>query len=354
MAEYTLQSIMADTTDAIDVVEYTAESIIREYTVLELFGYMPDLGAAYATALAFVFLGITLMFINRRFAPCNFMVVLVLAAGFEALGYALRIVSAHFPSLVSFIVPSLFILLTPNAIAFINYMVLGRALAFRGLNVSSHRIVSSFMTSGIVSFALQGLGGCLVTSSTEAVHTGQRIVLAGLAIQVLTLSLFIFTLVRIQQTPQHGLSGTRDGRMLFISLYATTVLLLVRSIFRITEYAAGKTSYVTMHEWVFYVLEAMPILGTLLLHIVEDLHYGRVMNKLASQVGFDAWQVMDSKAAGCLGGSQHDTQVKIIIAYPDEALCDVHGVMHAKVAGQVEDDLSAAKMSAQMPKVWAL
>ena len=49
---------------------------------------------------------------------------LVFCAWFEALGYGLRVYAARDPSIQSFIFPTLFILLVPNALAFVNYQVL--------------------------------------------------------------------------------------------------------------------------------------------------------------------------------------------------------------------------------------
>jgi hypothetical protein len=89
-------------------------------TTVKYFGYVPEDGAAWAAMSMYIVLGLLLCWTNFKNPPCKFMIVLVLCAWFEAAGYGLRVLAAHSPSLITFIWPTLFILLVPNAIALVS------------------------------------------------------------------------------------------------------------------------------------------------------------------------------------------------------------------------------------------
>ena len=128
------------------------------YTTKQMFGYIPNDNIAWAAMSIFIVLGFILLFVNRKFRPCLFMLTLVFCAWFEALGYALRVNAANHPSISTYIFPTLFILLVPNAMALIGYIVVGKALNLSGLNVaclSPKWIAWTFLLSDIFSFGLQ-------------------------------------------------------------------------------------------------------------------------------------------------------------------------------------------------------
>ena len=79
--------------------------------------------------------------------------------------------------------------------------------------------------------------------------TGKKIILIGLAIQCITLFLFLFVTINVHRKPKYLLQGKPDGTKLAWALYATTTLLFIRSIYRAVEYGSGKGSYSFTHEW---------------------------------------------------------------------------------------------------------
>ena len=44
------------------------------------------------------------------------------------------------------------------------------------------------------------------------------------------------------------------------TLYAISALILIRSIFRVVEYAAGNEGYPLTHEWMLYVFDSVPMI----------------------------------------------------------------------------------------------
>ena len=89
----------------------------------------------------------------------------------------------------------------------------------------------------------------LTNSNLDIVDRGKKIILISLAIQCLTLFLFLFVTWNVHRKPQYLLTDKEDGSKLMWGLYYTTMCLFVRSIFRAVEYASGRGSYLLTHEW---------------------------------------------------------------------------------------------------------
>lgn len=89
------------------------------YTTLLIFGYYPIDALAWMAMSVFIVFGAIQLWVNLKYRPCMFMMTLVVSAWFEAVGYGLRPNAAHNPGLITFIFPTLFILLVPNALALV-------------------------------------------------------------------------------------------------------------------------------------------------------------------------------------------------------------------------------------------
>jgi hypothetical protein len=140
---------------------------------------------------------------------------------------------------------------------------------------------------------------------------GEKIVIAGLALQVATFVVFLIASVDFQirmnrLSPQPALrttfSSTRSSsdadnwrKMLYI-LYSVSALILFRCTFRLIEYAMGNAAYLIAHEWTLYCLDAVPMFGVLVLllvlqpskYVTEELGKGQ-------EAGDEEAGVMESK-----------------------------------------------------------
>lgn len=97
-------------------------------------------------------------------------------------------------------------------------------------------------------------GGVLATAKTlEARDRGENLVLGGLAIQVVFFGFFIITTVlfdlRIRKQPTtRTFSTVVPWRQLIMVLYASSFLIMIRSVFRMIEYGMGNDSVLMRHE----------------------------------------------------------------------------------------------------------
>ena len=103
---------------------------------------------------------------------------------------------------------------------------------------------------------------------------GEKIVIAGLSLQVATFVVFLIASVDFQiRMDRKARSVTVETtsndwkRMLYI-LYAVSALVLFRCVFRLIEYSMGNAAYLMAHEWPLYCFDAVPMFLVLVLLLV--------------------------------------------------------------------------------------
>lgn len=111
------------------------------------------------------------------------------------------------------------------------------------------------------------------TRKLELAIAGEKIVIAGLALQVAAFVLFLVASIDFHVRMARKTSTTNMGnlgdwtRMLWI-LYSVSSLILARCIFRLVEYSMGNASYLIAHEWTLYVFDAVPMFMVLVLLLI--------------------------------------------------------------------------------------
>ncbi|THC90342.1 hypothetical protein EYZ11_010195 [Aspergillus tanneri] len=107
----------------------------------------------------------------------------------------------------------------------------------------------------------------MASGTISAMNTGENVTIGGLCIQLLFFGVFIIVSIifhrRIRKFPtQNSVMDTTSGRLwpnnnnnnntswefVMWGLYISSVLILVRSIFRLVEYAQGNDGYLISHE----------------------------------------------------------------------------------------------------------
>jgi hypothetical protein len=111
-----------------------------------------------------------------------------------------------------------------------------------------------------------GAAGLMVTG--KQAKLGEGIVIAGLLIQIIMFGLFMITALvfrrRINARPTIETVGSASGwesslRMLFL----VSILIMIRSIFRVVEYASGHDGYLLQNEWPMYVFDSILMVGVM-------------------------------------------------------------------------------------------
>jgi hypothetical protein len=202
----------------------------------------------------------------------------------EAVGYIGRAIAAtEAPdfTLIVYILQTLLILLGPALLAASIYMILARLI--RQLGAEEYALIRTkwmtkvFVTGDVISFFAQGGGKPTPTSflfsTTAGILTppipgggllakaktkddqklGESVILGGLAIQIVFFGFFIVTTVifhlRMNKNPTaRSYSVTGPWRQLVFALYISSVLVMVRSVFRMIEFGMGNDSVLMSHE----------------------------------------------------------------------------------------------------------
>lgn len=110
----------------------------------------------------------------------------------------------------------------------------------------------------------------MASGTISAMKTGEHITIGGLCVQLVFFTFFLITSVvfhlRIRSRPTQQTLKTRKDHVLRIThtwesvlwaLYIASILILVRSIFRLIEYAQGNDGYLISHEVFMYVFDAV-------------------------------------------------------------------------------------------------
>ncbi|KAJ6013616.1 RTA-like protein [Penicillium herquei] len=260
-----------------------------------LYQYTPSLVAAVLLAVLF---GLTTIFhlYQRIKTHAQYFNPFIVGGIFEIIGYGARAVS-HFSedSTIAYAMQSLFLLLAPILFAASIYRVLGRVITFlhgEHLSYVSVRWMTRIFVGGdILSFIIQAAGGGIMTggSSTD-VNIGSWIIVGGLCVQLVSFGAFLITSLifhwKITQNPTLESQQSkrswpaivpRDWRGLLFACYSVSILILVRSIYRVVEFVQGNDGYLISHEIFLYVFDAA--LMFVVMVVMNVLHPSVVLQK---------------------------------------------------------------------------
>ncbi|RDW84125.1 RTA1 domain-containing protein [Aspergillus mulundensis] len=247
-----------------------------------LYEYKPSLVAAAIFAALFL---ITTSFhlYQRVKSHAKFLNPFIAGGVFQVIGYCSR-GAAHFheTSTTIYALQTLLLLLAPTLYAASIYMILARIIiSVKAQHLSLIPVkwlTKIFVCGDILSFILQGAGGGIMTSgSSSSLKIGQWVIIVGLCVQLLFFGAFLIASIifhlRIHGAPtaesEKAMSRGRsclpyDWRGLLFACYFVSVLILIRSVYRVVEFAQGNSGYVISHEWFLYVLDALMMLLVML------------------------------------------------------------------------------------------
>ncbi|EIT76740.1 hypothetical protein AO1008_06794 [Aspergillus oryzae 100-8] len=204
-----------------------------------LWAYLPSVPAAVIFLL--LFLGATIYHFWKLWKMrVGFCLAFAIGGIFEVIGYGARAAAYNRTGeIMPYCIQNVFILLGPVLFAASVYMTLGRII--RSVRAEHHSLIrvgwltKVFVLGDVLSFVIQGSAAGLMATGSNA-KMGKNIVIVGLLVQVIMFGLFIVTSIVFQRL---------------------SVLIMVRSIFRVIEYAMGQDGYLLSHEWPMYVFDTL-------------------------------------------------------------------------------------------------
>jgi hypothetical protein len=184
----------------------------------------------------------------------------------EVIGFLGRIF-AHFSTgdLGAFIVQAVFLLLPPVLFAASLYMVYSRVVrAVRGERfsaISPRWTTRVFVFGDLMCLNIQSAGAGL-TPHAKIARIEDGIIVAGLGLQVLMFAVFVVYCLKfhrrfLMHVKETGVVVDAPWEQCLNMLYATSLLIQVRNVFRMVEYIMGSDGYLFSNEWPTYALDAV-------------------------------------------------------------------------------------------------
>ncbi|KAJ1726591.1 hypothetical protein LPJ61_005081 [Coemansia biformis] len=196
----------------------------------------------------------------------------------EALGYVFRTICVTNTTFTMYVLMTLFLLVPVNALALANYRAVGKVIRDSGAPSRKFWLRPAFVSwfyfsSDVFSIAMQGAGGGMMTSMKTR-DTGKYIVMVGLSVQLLFFACYLVTAIHIWRSPKYTVYVSASDRSVKVAkckvfgvLTATTILLYLRSIYRIVEFADGYGGKIYSSEWAFYAFDTIIIFLAFLVYI---------------------------------------------------------------------------------------
>lgn len=162
---------------------------------------------------------------------------------------------------------SILLLLGPALFAASIYMILGRLIVLLDAGhlslIRTKWLTKVFVLGDVLSFLAQSGGGGMLASakSKDKVEMGENMIVGGLFIQIVFFGFFMVVTVvfhmriRSRPTSRSLVLNTPWEKLIFI-LYASSLFILVRSIFRVAEYVLGKDGALQAEEYWLYIFDA--------------------------------------------------------------------------------------------------
>ncbi|KAF8147932.1 RTA1 like protein-domain-containing protein [Mycena galopus ATCC 62051] len=223
--------------------------------------------------------------------------IITLPLGMTAMtaGFILRVIYANPPfTLGKYIAMDMFILLSPCLFLATNYMLLSHLaqsfdeeVAERCLPIRRSRITKIFVWSDVTTFLVQSGGGGLTAmrNNISLAKLGTKVALVGLVLQALSFGLFTIVLIIFARRVSIHFPELKhpknarpfkvfsrqpidDWRIVVYIMCATCVGILIRSVFRIAEFAGGYSGVISTHEGYFYVFDSLPLWIAMTLYCV--------------------------------------------------------------------------------------
>ncbi|KAL7913766.1 RTA1 like domain-containing protein [Trichoderma velutinum] len=237
--------------------------------------YVPSVAAAAVFCL--LFLVVTGLHLFQMFKTKTwFLTALVFGCLFEFIGYAARAGSASQEPgcwrLMPYIIQNMYILLGPPLFAASIYMILGRIILLTDGEIHSiikqRWLTKTFVIGDLLCFLFQSGGGGLMAGSRDnqsMANIGNGIIIAGLVLQLLWFVFFVIVAAtfhwRMILAPTAcSLKPEIRWQNYLHTLYFVSALIMIRSLYRVVEYAQGNSGYLMTSEAFLYVLDSLPML----------------------------------------------------------------------------------------------
>lgn len=206
--------------------------------------------------------------------------IVAMTAIFLIIGLGLRIQMNTNAVLTTFIVQQAFLIISPNALAFVNYSLLGiilRAseqrdptlLTTQPWYMRSKYVARLFLASDVFSFFIQSTSTPMLTNADPTQRkNGQSMMVSGLILQLVFFTMYAYVTIYVHRKRVYASTRPTAMNSLFRLLYFTIAALYIRSIYRLVEFAQGYDGSIARMEWLFYVADQVPVTAAMAAYLL--------------------------------------------------------------------------------------
>jgi len=243
-------------------------------TPVIIYGYTPAFSLSLFAAIWFSLFFIAHLAQTIRFRSWWF-IVFPIGLLFEVVGYVARSLSAKKDPyhLLYFILNYFFIVTAPVFLAAGIYTILSALIPRLGRRYSflpPKVVLWFFVTSDVIATVTQVAGAALIgvaQSNREDPTTANNILLGGLAYQVFSMGVFVILSATFLLRARAAIKDAKLG--IFSIVFAVaTILIYLRTTFRLAETAEGLGGNLQSNEIYFACLEFAPVAAAVLLYAI--------------------------------------------------------------------------------------
>ncbi|OCL04568.1 RTA1-domain-containing protein [Glonium stellatum] len=262
--------------------------------------YIPNLGGNVVYMICFLVLLGAQIFFGIRYKTWKFLVPMIFGLLLEIIGYIGRIMLHNNPFIENnFLLYLICLTIGPAFFSACIYLCLGRLITVispENSRLKPKTYTKVFVGCDLLALVLQAVGGAIASTAKDHAGstTGTNVMVAGLASQVLSMLLFMIlwadfglrvrkarlagTLRHTQPPLYEPLRQSKTFSAFQWSLAIATVLIFVRSVYRVAELAEGFSGSIANEQAPFMIFEGPMII--IAVALLTWYHPGRVFHEL--------------------------------------------------------------------------
>ncbi|TAQ87507.1 hypothetical protein B7494_g4162 [Chlorociboria aeruginascens] len=277
---------------------------IPEWACNSNYNYNPSFAAAVVFAVLFGLTTFCHIYQAGTYKKWRLCWVVIMGSAWEFASFAIRSAGTrHQQSNPLAYASQILVLLAPMWVNAFDYMVMGRMIHFFAPNrkiwgIPGIQIGKIFVWLDILSFFTQVGGGIMISpgASESTLMTGIHVYMGGIGFQQFCILIFTSIAIRfffVMRKPERNLNvpahQVLDGRptnwrSLLYALFGSLVLIMIRIIFRMVEFAKGldpSKNPIPYHEAYFLLLDALPMFFSIA--TMNAVHPGRILQGEGSE-----------------------------------------------------------------------
>lgn len=131
------------------------------------------------------------------------------------------------------------------------------------------------------------------TNPSSSVSTGQNVIIGGLIVQIVFFGFFLISAVIFQKrmgahSEGRAVADQYPWRKHMWALQSSSVLVLIRSVIRVVEYAQGSHGYLMEHEVFIYVFDGLLMFSMMVIFVIihpSEVNYLLGRGKVVTAMG---------------------------------------------------------------------